>query len=143
MHVLIVSARFYDDLADMLVKGASDALRAADHTFEILDVPGALEIPSVISFAIESGRFDGYVALGCVIRGETSHYDVVAGESARALMDIAVQRHAAIGNGILTCENKEQATVRASTEHKNKGGGAAEACIRMMELRRELGVSGR
>ncbi len=138
-HVLIVEARFYPDIADELARGAVAALEAAGATHERVEVPGAFEIPAAVRFAMESGRFDGYVALGCVIRGETSHYDYVCGESARGLADLASQRLAAIGYGILTCENRDQAMARAAVEGgRNKGRDAAEACLAMVALKRRF-----
>lgn len=135
-RILIVEARFYEDIADLLVEGAEAALSAAGASIDRIQVPGAFEIPAAIGYALE--EYDGFVALGCVIRGETSHYDYVCGESARALMDLAVQEGAAIGYGILTCENREQAVVRADPRQKDKGKDAAEACLRMIALRRRF-----
>lgn len=140
-HVLIVEARFYEDLADELVKGAMAALDAAGVTYDRIAVPGAFEIPGAIGFAAQGGRYAGYVALGCVIRGETTHYDYVCGESARGLQDLAIQRHLAIGYGILTCETGEQAWVRASVAKKNKGKDAADACLAMIGLKQRFEVS--
>jgi 6,7-dimethyl-8-ribityllumazine synthase len=142
-HILIVEARFYDEIADELLTGATGAVRTAAASFDVLTVPGALEIPAAVAMALDAasvrGRpYDGVVALGCVIRGETSHYDIVAGESARALMDIAVSRAMPLGNGILTVENEEQARARASVSDMNKGGGAAEAALAMVALKRRL-----
>lgn len=141
-HILIVEARFYADLADELVAGAIEAIEAAGGTWERIDVPGALEIPAAISMADagENKHYDGYVALGCVIRGETSHYDYVCGESARALQDLAVQDLLAVGNGILTVEDSDQAWARADRSRKNKGADAANAAIRMAELKQSFGV---
>lgn len=141
-HILIVEARFYADLADELVAGAIEAIEAAGGTWERVDVPGALEIPAAISMADagENKHYDGYVALGCVIRGETSHYDYVCGESARALQDLAVQDLLAVGNGILTVEDSNQAWARADRSRKNKGADAANAAIRMAELKQSFGV---
>ena len=142
-HFLIVEARFYDALADAQVEGATRALTASGATYERICVPGALEIPAAIAFA-HSGSFhyDGYIALGCVIRGETTHYDIVCNESARALMDLAVAENLAIGNGILTVENEDQAWDRADHRRKDKGGAAAEAAVEMARLKRELGADG-
>lgn len=138
-HVLIVEARFYPEIADELARGAVAALDAAGATHERIDVPGAFEIPAAVRFAMESGRFDGYVALGCVIRGETSHYDYVCGESARGLADLAGQQLAAIGYGILTCENRDQAMARASVGNgRNKGRDVAHACLAMIALKRRF-----
>jgi 6,7-dimethyl-8-ribityllumazine synthase len=142
-HLLIVEARFYDDLADALLGSAKAALDRAGATYDVVTVPGALEIPAAISFALDAaedgGReYDGYVALGCVIRGETHHFDIVANESARALMDLSVEESLAIGNGILTVENDEQAWARARANEGDKGGFAARAALAMIELRRRL-----
>ncbi|PYE87178.1 6,7-dimethyl-8-ribityllumazine synthase [Phyllobacterium leguminum] len=140
-HLLIVEARFYDDLADALLNGAKLALDEADATYDVVTVPGALEIPAAVSFALDGeSDYDGYVALGCVIRGETYHFEIVANESARALMDLAVEEGLAIGNGILTVENDEQAWVRARHGEGDKGGGAARAALTMIELRKKLGA---
>jgi len=139
-RILIIEARFYDDLLDEMVRGAVGALEDEGASFELVTVPGALEIPAVIAFAEDSGRhrFDGYVALGCIIRGETYHFDVVANESARALMDLSVNRGLAIGNGILTVENEDQAWARARVSELNKGGAAARAAVHMARLKAEL-----
>lgn len=138
-HVLIVEARFYDDIADELLAGATAAIERAGATFERVTVPGALEIPAAVAMGLTSQkRFDGYVALGCVIRGETTHYDTVANESARALMDLAVTHRLAVGNGILTVENEEQARARARVGEMNKGGAAAEAALTMIALKATL-----
>ena len=139
-HLLIVEARFYDDLADALLDGAKSALDAAGATYDVVTVPGALEVPAVIAFA-ETGvsRYNGYVALGCVIRGETYHFDIVANESSRALMDLSVDRALAIGNGILTVENDDQAWARARKAEGDKGGFAARAALTMIALRDKLG----
>jgi 6,7-dimethyl-8-ribityllumazine synthase len=133
-HVLIVEARFYSAIADAQLEGATAALKAAGATWEVLTVPGALEIPAAIAFADAAGGFDGYVALGCVIRGETYHFEVVAGESARAIMALTLDG-LAIGNGILTVENEAQAWARARMTEKNKGGEAAAAALAMMAVK--------
>ncbi|MFN4112387.1 MAG: 6,7-dimethyl-8-ribityllumazine synthase [Sphingomonadaceae bacterium] len=130
---LIVEARFYDHLNDMLVEGARAALRAAGHDVDVLTVPGALEIPGAIVLADESDLYDGYVAIGVVIRGETYHFEIVAGESARGIMALTMDGMA-IGNGILTVENEEQALVRADPAQKDKGGEAAKAALALYEL---------
>lgn len=140
-HLLIVEARFYTDLLDELAAGAIEEIEAAGGTWERVDVPGALEIAAAIKFA-EVGAataYDGYVALGCVIRGETTHYELVCGESARGLTDLALHHDLAIGNGIQTVENSDQAWARANRSDKNKGGGAAVAALRMIELRKKFG----
>lgn len=131
---LIVEARFYDHLNDMLVAGAKAALQAAGHQAEVLTVPGALEIPGAIALAEESEKYEGYVAIGVVIRGETYHFEIVAGESARGIMALTMDG-IAIGNGILTVEDEQQALVRADPAQKDKGGEAAKAAITLMELR--------
>jgi 6,7-dimethyl-8-ribityllumazine synthase len=140
-RVLIVEARFYDALADAALTGAKAVLEAASVRFDVVTVPGALEIPAAVGFA-EGGRagYDGYVALGCVIRGATTHYEIVSGESARALMDLSVGQRLALGNGILTVENEEQAWERADPARLDKGGGAAAACLAMIALKRRFGV---
>jgi len=144
-HLLIIEARFYDDLADALLEGAKAALDEAGATYEVVTVPGALEIPAVISFALNGAEeggtdYDGFVALGTVIRGETYHFDIVANESCRALMDLAVEESLAVGNGILTVENDEQAWVRARRHEGDKGGFAARAALTMIALRERLGA---
>lgn len=133
-HVLLVEARFYDDLADALLDGARSALEAAGATHETVTVPGALEIPAAIMLASETGRYDGYVALGSIIRGETYHFEVVSNESARGVMALTLDG-LAIGNGILTCENDDQAWARAKRSEKDKGGDAAKAALAMIALR--------
>ena len=133
-NFLIVEARFYDHLNAMLVAGAKAALEAAGHKAEVLTVPGALEIPGAIALAEESEKYDGYVAIGVVIRGETYHFEIVAGESARGIMALTMDG-IAIGNGILTVENEAQALVRADPAQKDKGGEAAKAAIALLELR--------
>ena len=139
-HILIVEARFYEEIADELARGAIAALEAAGATYDRISVPGAFEIPAAIGLAAWSPNesFDGYVALGCVIRGETSHYDYVCGESARALQDLATRDGLPIGYGILTCENGEQAWERAKIDRKNKGADAAQACLAMVDLQRRF-----
>lgn len=146
-HILVVEARFYDGLLDAMLTGAKRALDKAGATYEIVTVPGALEIPGAIKFAYEAGkagrlehRFDGYVAIGCVIRGETTHYDTVCQESARGLMDLTINYDLAIGNGIITVEDEDQAWVRAKPEEQDKGGGAAKACLTMIGLKRGWGL---
>jgi len=134
---LIVEARFYGHLNDMLVAGAKAAIEADGHEAEVLTVPGALEIPGAIALAAESGEFDGFVAIGVVIRGETYHFEIVAGESARAIMALTMDG-IAIGNGILTTESEEQALVRADPAQKDKGGEAAKAALVLLELARRF-----
>ncbi|HTH29304.1 MAG TPA: 6,7-dimethyl-8-ribityllumazine synthase [Sphingobium sp.] len=130
---LIVEARWYDHLNDMLIAGAKAALDEAGHKYELLTVPGSLEIPAAVAMAAETGRFDGFVAIGVVIRGETYHFEVVSNESARGLMALSLDG-IVIGNGILTVENEAQALDRADPARKNKGGEAAAAAIRMLEI---------
>ncbi|MBY6217825.1 6,7-dimethyl-8-ribityllumazine synthase [Qipengyuania aquimaris] len=136
---LIVEARFYDHLNDMLVAGAKAALEAEGHSVEVLTVPGALEVPGAIAMAAESGRYDGFVAIGVVIRGETYHFEIVAGESARGIMALTMDG-IAIGNGIITTENEEQAIVRADPTKKDKGGEAAKAARALLDLQGRFGV---
>ena len=136
--VLIVDANFYEDLASELVRGAVAELEKMGISYERLSVPGALEIPSAISLVSQGNEaklFAGYIALGCVIRGETSHYDIVCGESARGLSKLALDKNLAIGNGILTVDNWEQAWARASVSKKNKGRDAAIACLSLIEIK--------
>ena len=137
--VLIVEARFYPHLNDMLLDGARTAIEAAGHKHETITVPGALELPAAISLAAKSGRFCAFVALGVVIRGETYHFEVVAEESARALMDLTLDGFA-IGNGVLTVENEEQAIVRADPKQLDKGGHAACAALSLLEIREAYGA---
>ncbi|ETI65238.1 6,7-dimethyl-8-ribityllumazine synthase [Sphingobium sp. C100] len=136
---LIVEARFYDHLNDLLIEGAKAALDEAGHKYEVVTVPGALEIPGAIALAAETGRYDGFVAIGVVIRGETYHFEVVSNESARGLMALSMDA-IAIGNGILTVEDEAQALVRARPDQKDKGGEAAKAAIAMLALRERLGA---
>jgi 6,7-dimethyl-8-ribityllumazine synthase len=136
-HVLIAEARFYAHLNDMLLAGARAAIEAAGHRHETVTVPGALELPGAIALAAETGNYDAYVALGVVIRGETYHFEIVAGESARGLMALTMDG-LAVGNGILTVENERQAIERADPKHANKGGGAAEAALALMELKKRF-----
>jgi 6,7-dimethyl-8-ribityllumazine synthase len=145
IRILIVEARFYSDLADELLKGAIDALEAFGAAYDVVTVPGALEIPAAIALAEEGGhrpaapaRYDGYVALGTVIRGETYHFEIVANESARGIMDLATGKRLCIGNGILTVEDEEQAWARARVSEGDKGGGAARAALTMASLRQQL-----
>jgi 6,7-dimethyl-8-ribityllumazine synthase len=133
-HILIVEARFYDHLNDLLLEGARAAIEAAGHTHETITVPGALEVPAGIALAAESGRYDAFVALGVVIRGETYHFEVVSNESARGIMALTLDG-LAIGNGILTVENEAQALARARRIEKDKGGEAAKAALAMLALR--------
>jgi 6,7-dimethyl-8-ribityllumazine synthase len=135
---LIVEARFYDHLNDMLVAGARKALKAAGHEVEVLTVPGALEIPAAITMAEAGGDFDGYVAIGVVIRGETYHFEIVAGESARGVMALTMDG-IPIGNGIVTVENEAQALARADPAQKDKGGEAAQAAMALLALRERFG----
>ncbi len=140
-HIMIVEARFYEDIADEMVKGAVAVLDQAGATYERHAVPGCFEIPAAISFAEKSSKeIEGFVALGCVIRGETSHYDYVCSESARGIQDLATNHQLAIGYGILTVENRDQAWVRAAVDKGNKGAKAAEAALRMVALKREIGL---
>ena len=144
-HLLIVESRYYEDVAAELLSGATAELEAAGATSERIEVPGAFEIPAAIRMAIRSmdfyagrRRYDGYIALGCVIRGETSHYDYICMESARKLQDLAVNYTLALGYGILTCETHDQAMERAAVDRKNKGGDAARACLSMIGVKQRF-----
>jgi 6,7-dimethyl-8-ribityllumazine synthase len=143
LHMLIVEARFYDAISDELLRGATRILDQASARYDRVTVPGALEIPTAIAFAIDAARrrrapYDGIIALGCVIRGETHHFEIVSNESARALMDLAVKERLAIGNGILTVDNEAQAHARARVEEGDKGGKAARAALTMVALKQTL-----
>jgi 6,7-dimethyl-8-ribityllumazine synthase len=137
-RVLIVEARFYDHLNDLLIEGARGAIEAAGHSHETVTVPGALEVPAAIAIAAETGRYAAFVALGVVIRGETYHFEIVAGESARGIMALTLDG-LAVGNGILTVENEAQALARARLDEKDKGGEAAKAALAMLALKERFG----
>ena len=142
-RILVVEARFYGDLADELLRGARAVAEEVKAAVDVLTVDGALEIPSTIAIALDAAEkggkpYDAVVALGCVIRGETGHYDIVAGESARALMDLSVARRIPLANGILTVENEQQAWTRASVNELNKGGGAVDAALAVLRIKRKL-----
>jgi 6,7-dimethyl-8-ribityllumazine synthase len=145
VRILIVESGYYEDIADTLLAGAVRALEAAHAAFDVVTVPGALEIPQAIAFALDAARgakaYDGVVALGCVVRGETGHYDIVAGESARALMDIGVARKIPVGNGILTVDTAAQARARSALDKGDKGGTAARAALALVRLKRRLATS--
>jgi 6,7-dimethyl-8-ribityllumazine synthase len=143
-RILIVEARFYDDIADALLAGASKVLKEAEAEFDCVTVPGSLEIPAAIAIAVDAARrrrrpYDGVIALGCVIRGDTIHFDIVSHQSARGLMDLAVVRQLPIGNGIITVDNEAQAWARARPEEQDKGGDAARAALAMVGLKRQVG----
>jgi 6,7-dimethyl-8-ribityllumazine synthase len=144
LKILIVEARYYAEISDALLEGAKDALQAYGADFDVVTVPGAFEVPAAIGYALEGGHrpvgvhYDGYVALGCVIRGETTHYDYVCAESARGLMNLSVEKGLAIGYGILTVEDQDQAWARARISQGDKGGFAARACLDMIALKRQL-----
>lgn len=140
-RVMVVEARFYDDIANDLFAGVKAVLDLHGATYERFAVPGALEIPAAVEMGVQAKRFDAYVALGCVIRGETSHYDIVAGESARGLMDLSIKHALPLGNGILTVESKGQARERANPEEMDKGGGAAQAALQMLALKYSMAGS--
>jgi len=142
-RILIVEARFYDDISDALLAGAKRALEQAKASFEVLTVPGSLEVPAAIAVAVHAAEkrgdpYDGAVALGCVIRGDTIHFEIVSQESARALMDYAVNHRFPVGNGILTVDTEQQAWVRARMEEADKGGDAVRACLAMVQLKRRV-----
>jgi 6,7-dimethyl-8-ribityllumazine synthase len=144
-HILIVEARFYDDIADALMKGAVRALEAAGVTYEVITVPGSLEIPAAIAMALDAkGRlYDGVVALGCVIRGDTIHFEIVSEQSAGGLMDLSIARKIPLGNGILTVDTEAQAWARAKPDEADKGGDAARAALAMLAIKRDLAKGGR
>ena len=137
-RVLVATSRYYSEISSELETGCLETLEAAGCNVEVIEVPGAFEVPGIIAMAADSGRYDGYVALGCVVRGETNHYDYVCGESARGLMTLAVERRLAIGYGILTVENQDQARMRADRAGKNKGAEAAKACLAMVDMRKKF-----
>lgn len=146
-RVMIIEARYYEDVSDNLLKGTKEVLDEYGCEYDVYSVPGALEIPAMLKYAIRAlsfnismQRYDAYIALGCVIRGETGHYDIVASESANGLMKLAQQYSLAIGNGILTVENKNQAEARANPKDKNKGGEAAKAALHMLYNKQEFGL---
>ena len=144
-HLLIIEARFHDDLADALLEGATGALDEAGATYDVVTVPGSLEIPAVICFALDGAAeggtdYDGFVALGTIVRGDTYHFDIVANESSRALMDLSVQESICVGNGILTTENDAQAWARARRTEGDKGGFAARAALTMIALKEKFGA---
>jgi len=144
-HILIVDSPYYEDITGELLRGAIDVLDKAGATYERVSVPGAFEIPAAVRFAADASEgerthYDGYIALGCVIRGETSHYDYVCGESARGLQELAIKDRLAIGYGVLTVENQDQAWARASVDKGNKGGYVAETALRMIELKQKFGL---
>lgn len=139
-HVMVVEARFYEDIADKLFAGAEAVFKSHGATFERFSVPGSLEIPAAVEIGTRSGRFDAYLALGCVIRGETSHYDIVAGESSRGLTDLSIKHGLALGNGIITVESRQQAEARANPNNMDKGGAAAQAALEMAAMKQSLGV---
>lgn len=144
-HILILEARFYEEVSDHLLAGVTEILEQANATWEKLTVPGSLEIPVALQFAAQrkEGRvFDAFVILGCVIRGETTHYEIVSNESARGLMEVSLKHNLAVGNGILTVENLEQAMDRADKNRQNKGGGAALAALSMLHLKQVCGLGG-
>jgi 6,7-dimethyl-8-ribityllumazine synthase len=136
-HILVLEARFYGDLCDELCRGAIDVIERAGATWERMTVPGALELPGAIAIAHETGLYHGYVALGAVLRGDTTHYDIVANESARGIMNLTLEG-LCIGNGILTCENMEQAWERAKVDNMDKGGSAAGAALTMIRFSRHM-----
>jgi 6,7-dimethyl-8-ribityllumazine synthase len=144
LRILVVEARFYNAISDALLEGAAEALKAYGAEFDVVTVPGAFELPAAIAFAEDAGhtaagvRYDGYVALGCVIRGETTHYDYVCGESARGLMNLSVEKRLAVGYGVLTVEDEDQAWARARISEGDKGGFAARTCLDLIALKRRF-----
>ncbi|MBS41416.1 MAG: 6,7-dimethyl-8-ribityllumazine synthase [Rhodospirillales bacterium] len=149
-HIMIVESRYYELIAEELINSVLHELKTAGATYERFEVPGAFEIPAAIKFAIDgkvkrssTNNFDGFVALGCVIRGQTTHYDYVCGESARGLQDLALKHSIALGYGILTVENQEQAMARAKRSQQDRGGHAARACLKMIELKKHFEIYGK
>jgi 6,7-dimethyl-8-ribityllumazine synthase len=143
-RILVVEARFYEEIADALLAGAAKVLKEAGAVFDCLTVPGSLEIPCAIAIALDAARkrhrpYDGVVALGCVIRGDTIHFDIVSHQSARGLMDLSVARQVPIGNGIITVDSEAQAWTRARPEEQDKGGDAARAALALVGLKRQIG----
>ncbi len=136
--ILIVQANFYQNISQMLFDGAISELKQKKYSYDVIDVLGAFEIPATIAIAAKTNQYDGYIALGCVVRGETTHYDYVCTESARGLNELAYKDGLAIGYGIITCENEGQALARADKTKKNKGGFAAAACLRMVEIKQHF-----
>ena len=136
--VLIIYSNYYEGITSALMKGAMTVLNSAGASVDQIEVPGVLEVPAALAMAAKSKKWDAFVLLGCVIRGETTHYEIVSNESARAIMDIMCDKRLALGNGIQTVENEQQAWARANIEDKNKGGGAAEAALAMIAVRRKL-----
>jgi len=133
--ILIISANFYQDISDMLIKGAVAELKNNNYDYQLIEISGAFEIPAIIAMAAKTGQFSGFIALGSVIRGETTHYDYVCNEVMRGINDLAINQHLAIGNSVLTCENKEQAIARADIKQKNKGGFAAKVCLEVINIK--------
>jgi 6,7-dimethyl-8-ribityllumazine synthase len=147
-HILIIEGRYYNDIADLQLQGAKAVLDRAQVSYEVVAVPGAFEIPAAIVYAIKGmdfdavrRRFDGYVALGCVLKGATNHHQIIGRESARALQELTMRYALAIGNGILTCDTREQAMERADPARQNRGGEVAEACLRLIELKHKFHLS--
>jgi len=138
--ILIISANFYKDISGMLVEGAIAEIKKNNFNYELIEISGALEIPTVISMASKSNQFHGFIALGAVIRGQTTHYDYVCNEVMRGINDLAMNYNLAIGNSVLTCENKEQAVIRAHIDQKNKGGFAARVCLEMINIKNKFNI---
>lgn len=136
--ILIVQARFYKNISDLLLKGAIEKIKSLGYEYDIVDVSGALEIAPAIAMINKAKKFDGFVALGCVIRGETSHYEIVSNESARALSELSTRKKIAIGNGIITVENENQAIARADQSQKDKGGFAVKACDDLIKIKEQF-----
>ena len=149
-NILIIQSSYYEDVSGLLMQGAASVLKRANVHYDVIDVPGAFEIPAAIgyvvksmAFDIEARRFDGYIALGCILKGQTHHDKIIGEESARGLMEVALRHTLAIGNGILTCDTHEQALKRAQPDGFDRGGAAADACLRMIELKHVFGLSSR
>ncbi len=138
--ILIIFSNYYEDITQSLIAGATQVLQEVDMAFDRIEVPGVLELPAALAMAVKCGKYQGYVMLGCVIRGGTTHYDIVSNQSARAIMDIVCNNQLALGNGIQTVENHKQAWTRASVDGKNNGAGAARAALAMIKVRQQLNI---
>lgn len=136
--ILIISANFYQDISKMLIDGAVEELKKYNYDYELVEISGALEIPAIISIVAKSNKFSGFIALGAIIRGETSHYDYICNEVMRGINDLTINQHLAIGNSVLTCENKDQAIVRADIKQKNKGGFATKVCLEVINIKEKF-----
>lgn len=138
INILIIEARFYNEINDQMIEGASDVLDRSECNYEVITVPGALELPLALKWSAQTKKFDAFIVIGCVIRGETTHYELVSENCVRGVMDVSLQYDIPVGNGVLTVENMKQALDRANKAQQNKGGAAAEAALRMLKIKQEL-----